>query len=196
MKTVSENTKTAKRQFRSRMKALLRNMDYGLRRQKSSSACENLVRTQCFRDSAVVMMYLSIPYETDISEAIVHGFRQNKRVCVPRILSGSRDMEPVLIDSPEGLPFPQVSGLRNPCGGEVISASEIDMIITPGLGFDRNGNRLGRGGGFYDSFFLKNDRAVRCGFAFEQQMVEQIPVTDMDICMDMLVTDSRVINCD
>ena len=71
---------------------------------------------------------------------------------------------------------------------------EIDLVVTPGLGFDRKGNRLGRGGSYYDRFFANEQlKASRCGFAFAEQLVDSVPVTSTDIPMDFLVTDEEVI---
>ena len=67
------------------------------------------------------------------------------------------------------------------------------MVVAPGLGFDHQGNRLGRGGGYYDKF-LANEKlnADVCGFGFSEQMVDSVPVIDTDIAMDFLVTDEKV----
>jgi len=68
------------------------------------------------------------------------------------------------------------------------------LIITPGLAFDRTGNRLGRGGSYYDRFFEhKTLRAIKCGFAFDEQIVESIPTSEHDQPVDMLITDKEVI---
>ena len=69
------------------------------------------------------------------------------------------------------------------------------MVVTPGLGFDRNGNRLGRGGGYYDRFFAHGRlKACKCGFAFAEQLIDSVPVTDHDQPMDMLITDAEILH--
>ena len=63
----------------------------------------------------------------------------------------------------------------------------------PGLGFDEQGNRLGRGGGYYDRFFATTDlRAQRCGFAFAEQVVDSVPTAEHDVSMNFLVTDNDI----
>ena len=75
-----------------------------------------------------------------------------------------------------------------------ILAEEIDMVVTPALGFDRKGNRLGRGGSYYDRFFANPVlKASRCGFAFSEQLVDSVPVTEHDEPVDLLVTDEEII---
>ena len=71
---------------------------------------------------------------------------------------------------------------------------EIDLVVAPGLGFDRKGNRLGRGGSYYDRFFTNKElKAAKCGFAFAEQVIETVPVTEHDMPVDMLVTDEEVL---
>ena len=70
---------------------------------------------------------------------------------------------------------------------------DIDLVVTPALGFDGKGNRLGRGGSCYDRFFANARlQAARCGFAFAQQQVETVPVAEHDEPVDFLVTDEGV----
>jgi 5-formyltetrahydrofolate cyclo-ligase len=71
---------------------------------------------------------------------------------------------------------------------------DIDLVVTPALGFDRQGNRLGRGGSYYDRFFANTElKASRCGFAFTEQLVDSIPITEHDEPVDSLVTDEGII---
>ncbi|MEA3225492.1 MAG: 5-formyltetrahydrofolate cyclo-ligase, partial [Planctomycetota bacterium] len=89
------------------------------------------------------------------------------------------------------------SGLRNPISGVPVPFGEIDLVVTPGLGFDNKGHRLGRGGAYYDRFFANtNLKAVRCGFGFTEQILDSVPVTDHDVPVNMLVTDEQVIYFD
>lgn len=67
---------------------------------------------------------------------------------------------------------------------------QIDLYIVPGVAFDRNGNRLGRGGGYYDRL-LKNKKNIKIGLAYEIQMVAQVPHSSYDIPMDMVVTEAK-----
>ena len=84
-------------------------------------------------------------------------------------------------------------GLRNPSGNEIMDVAQIDMVVVPGLGFDESGDRLGRGAGFYDRFLAShNFKGIRCGLAFEDQLMASVPVDEHDMRLDMLVTDQKV----
>ena len=163
------------------------------RSEKSRKACQNLISTAQFQNASAIMMYLSLPHEVDTSEAILHAWQLDKTVMVPKISWQQRHMIPVQINSLETGFSTEVSGLRNPITGVPIPFEEIDLVVAPALGFDRKGNRLGRGGCYYDRFFANKElKACRCGFAFAEQVVDSIPVTDSDQPVDLLVTDEEV----
>ncbi len=71
-------------------------------------------------------------------------------------------------------------------------ADELDLILVPGLAFDRTGRRLGRGGGFYDRL-LPQYNAIRAGLCFDFQCLEEIPNEPHDCAMELLVTESKIL---
>lgn len=84
-------------------------------------------------------------------------------------------------------------GIREPVEGMPVPVSDIDLVVVPGLAFDEQGNRLGRGRGFYDRFLSHPDfHGTSCALALEDQVVPNIPIGPSDVCVDMLVTDVRV----
>ena len=164
------------------------------RAEKSRKACQNLILTPEFENALTVMIYLSLPHEVDTSEAILHAWQYDKIVAVPKISWQQRHMIPVQINSLETGFTTAASGLRNPVTGVPIPFEEIDLVVAPALGFDSKGNRLGRGGSFYDRFFAnKQLKASRCGLVFKEQVVNSIPVTESDEPVDFLVTDEEII---
>ena len=183
-----------KAQLRTQFREILLGMSPEERVEKSRKACQNLMRTEQFADVVTVLAFLSLPHEVDTSEAILCAWQLGKTVAAPKISWQQRHMIPVEIKTLDTGFSTEIGGLRNPVKGLPIPFEEIDMVITPGLGFDRNGNRLGRGGSYYDKFFTnKRLRAIKCGLAFEEQVVDHITVTDQDIPVDMLVTDEQVV---
>ena len=163
---------------------------------KSKQICWQIVDSETFRNASVVMMFLSLPHEVDTTPMILHAWQQGKTVAVPKVSWEQRHMIPVEITSLEtGLKTDKL-GLRNPTNGMPVPFEEIDLVITPGLGFDRSGNRLGRGGSYYDNFFLNNRiSAARWGIAFSQQMCDEIPHDENDVPVDAVVTEDEMIIC-
>ena len=164
------------------------------RKEKSKKACRNLLSTPEFQKATAVMLYVSLPHEVDTSEAILHAWQSGKLVAVPKISWQQRHMIPVRINSLETGFSVEASGLRNPVTGVPMPLEEIDLVVAPALGFDGRGNRLGRGGSYYDRFFTNEKlKAVRCGLAFAEQKIDSIPVTRTDVPVDILVTDEEVV---
>lgn len=167
------------------------------RDERSRKACQKLVSTEPFQSASTVMMFLSLPHEVDTSEAILHAWQLGKTVAVPKVSWEQRHMIPVQINSLETGFSTGASGLRNPVAGAPVPFGEIDLVVTPGLGFDRKGNRLGRGGSYYDRFFANAElKAIRCGLAFAEQLVDAVPVAEHDEPVDLLVTDKEIVHFD
>ncbi len=182
-----------KEQLRRQLQKRLLAIPSQQRSEKSKKACRNLISTPQFQSASVVMMYLSLPHEADTSEAILCAWQLGKTVLVPKISWQQRHMIPVQINSLETDFSTEVAGLRNPVTGVPMPIEEIDLVVAPALGFDDKGNRLGRGGAYYDRFFAnKKLKASRCGFAFVEQQIDSIPVREYDEPVDFLVTDEAI----
>jgi 5-formyltetrahydrofolate cyclo-ligase len=182
-----------KEQLRSELQKRLLAMPSEQRSEKSRRACRNLISTPQFQSASSIMMYLSLPHEVDTSEAILHAWQLGKAVAVPKISWQQRRMIAVEINSLETGFSTSASGLRSPAMGVPVPFEEISLVVTPALGFDRKGYRLGRGGSYYDRFFTDEKfRASKCGFAFTEQVVDSIPADSTDVPMDFLVTDEEV----
>ena len=159
----------------------------------SFRACQHVCELEEFKQATTVMLYLAMDKEMDTSQAILQALQQDKTVLVPIVQWQERKLTPVAIDTLNCPMEITRYGLRNPTSTETVPLSEIELIITPGLGFDDQGNRIGRGGGFYDRF-LEDEalQAKRCGFGFECQIIERIPMDEHDKKMHLLVTDQMV----
>ena len=184
----------SKTELRQQLKTCLLGIQQQQRQDKSQKACKHLFSMEQFRQAGTVMLYLSLPYEIDTSEAILNCWQSGKTVAVPKISWEQRHMIPVKINSLDTAFSTGQTGLRNPISGTPVPFEEIDLVVTPALGFDRKGNRLGRGGAYYDKFFSHEKlHAHKCGFAYAEQIIDSIPVTENDKPVDSLVTDNGVI---
>ncbi len=183
-----------KGQLRLKLKNCLMSINEHQRAEKSRLACKNLTELAQFQHAETVMMYLSLPYEIDTSEAILECWKAGKTVAVPKISWEQRHMIPVQINSLETGFSTGSMGIRNPLAGVPVPFEDIDLVVTPALAFDRKGNRLGRGGSFYDRFFANEKlKAHKCGFAYAEQLIDNVPVTEHDKPVDSLVTDNGVL---
>ncbi|MHC4114374.1 MAG: 5-formyltetrahydrofolate cyclo-ligase [Planctomycetota bacterium] len=186
-----------KHQLRLSLQKTLLAMSSKQRKEKSKKACQNLIGTRQFQEASTIMMFLSLPHEVCTNEAILCAWQLGKTVAVPKISWQQKHMLPVQINTLEDGFSTEVAGLRNPIKGSPVPFEEIDLVVTPGLAFDRQGNRLGRGGGYYDRFFTNEKlKRQRCGFAFAEQLIDSVPISERDERVDLLVTDEQVIYFD
>lgn len=175
------------------MKAALGAMPAGTAAELSRAACESLLALAEYQQARSVMLYAPIAGEVDCRPIAVAAWKDGKTVLLPRVTWAERHMVAVPVDS---LNHPVVTGrnsLREP-EGEPWPVERIDLIVVPGLAYDRLGNRLGRGGGFYDRFLARATLAAHtCGLAFSIQMVRELPVHPNDYPVKVLVTDKEVL---
>lgn len=86
-------------------------------------------------------------------------------------------------------------GVREPAAHcEEISLDQFDLVLVPGMAFDLTGNRLGRGRGFYDRL-LVGISGIKCGIAYDFQLLEKIPAETHDAKVDFILTPSRSVRC-
>ncbi len=182
-----------KQSLRKTIRQKLADIDPAVLQAKSMAACKRLMDQPEFRQTRVVMIYMPLPREVDISPVALRSWQEDKTVCAPRLSWSQRHMLPVEIRSLESGLTTTRHGLREPAAGEPMPVDMIDMVIVPALAYDHQGNRLGRGAGFYDRFLASPYfRGLAVGLAFREQIVDQVPMQESDQPVHMLVTDEDV----
>lgn len=182
-----------KSDLRRQLRAALASLTEEQRRLKSQTATALLVGAPEFAQARTVMLYLSSPQEVDTSGIALKCWQAGKTVCVPKVSWDQRRMLPTEITSLQVDMHEVRPGIREPTGGKPCPVQFIDLVIVPGLGFSDRGFRIGRGMGFYDRFLAQPDfLGVSCGLAYEEQIVDEIPVLDHDVPLGMLITDRGI----
>jgi 5-formyltetrahydrofolate cyclo-ligase len=155
---------------------------------------EQVTAWSVFKDAHCVACYVSIDNEVDTRRLIISALDMGKQVCVP-VTQKKSVMHFQLISGLDEL-LPTRFGLLEPVfqAEKIVVPDDLDLVIVPGLAFDRQGNRLGFGGGFYDRF-LTRCSATRMGLAYAFQVVDVVPIENHDVQMDRLVTEDEVILC-
>jgi 5-formyltetrahydrofolate cyclo-ligase len=179
-----------KPRIRDEIKAALAQMSSEQIENDSKAAAELLAAQREFTDARSVMIFLPIPGEIDARGIARAAWAQGKRVAVPKIRAPGL-MDAVEIHSlTDGL-APGVMNILEPVDNVILAADELDLIIAPALAFDRRGNRLGRGGGYYDRFIDRHSSALVCGLAFDVQLLDEVPRESHDEPVNMLVTNNE-----
>ena len=162
-------------------------------RRKSRLISEALYSLDEFSSSWVLMTYVSFGKEPDTLSMIEKCLGQARSVCIPKTIWKTHTIEPVQIFNLDDIDRSGI--IPQPFDGPAVDPATIELIIVPGVVFDRFGNRIGMGGGFYDKF-LDTCHAVKIGLAFDFQVLsERIPSEGHDVRLDMIVTDKGVIHC-
>jgi len=192
----SEVIRSAKKQMRAAMRAVVDQMSAEQRHAGSVAACNRAIALDAFRHATTVMLYLPITSEVDVTSIAVRCFREGKTVCVPRVDWKRHDMHAVEVSSLDDRVLEvDEHGVRTPREGQPIPPAMIDLVIVPGLAFDQCGMRLGRGGGYYDRFLARLKPAagtVTVGIVFDQQIVDEVPAAAHDLAVDKVITDRRM----
>ena len=134
-------------------------------------------------------VYLSYSSEAPTDGLIEALIKQGFSVFCPRIVG--KEMETVAFGEDFSL---NERGIREPIG--TATEEEMQFVITPFLAADKQGNRLGYGGGYYDRYFAKNEKAVRIGYGYDFQMIKRVPCERTDIPLDYIVTEKQILKTD
>lgn len=148
----------------------------------SDSIWEQIELLPEFRSARVVAAYWSLPDEV-YSHRFVEKWCTEKRILLPVMLEGNR-LE--LREYRPGCTMNEAEFCIREPEGNLCTPGEVELVLVPGMAFDRNNNRLGRGKGYYDRLLNQVD-AYKIGVCFGFQFLERIPVDSHDVPMDRIV---------
>lgn len=186
--TSGDDEVEAKTRLRERMARRRRELHERERALRSARVVEQVVATPEWSAAEVVGFYVSVDAEVETRRAIAAALG-GKRVAAPRVDPEAGAMDFAALEDLEDLEEGPL-GVPEPTGSPV-DPGDLDLVLVPGLAFDEAGNRLGRGGGYYDRF-LARCPAWSCGLAFGFQLVDRVPVDGGDVPVDAVATEHRV----
>lgn len=188
----------ARHQLRLRILAERKKLSLADRQGMERRIIETLVTLPIFKAYQIVLIYCNYQSEVATLPLLHWCLAEGKTVCVPLAVPECSEVLTVTITDPlldlapgyKGIPEP-VPNMRE---SRVLSPECLHAVIVPGAVFDRAGNRLGYGGGYYDRFLAQAaPQAIRIGLAYSGQLVDQIPALSHDVPMDVLVTEKEVL---
>ena len=184
----------SKEELRSEMRTRLRGMSPALHAEASLVICQMAANLPAFLKSRCVALFAPLPSEPDIHPLIEEAWAQGKRVVLPLMIR--RGSAPQLdwheIASWNDVVVPGPFGLRepDPLRCRRVPTAELDCAFAPGVAFDGDGVRLGRGGGFYDSFLAAAPATLPCiGLMFSLQKVAAVPREPHDQALRFVLTE-------
>ena len=183
------------RKSRQRTELRQRLADIGEGRQRSAAAeIDRLLRERLGdRLAEGVLAFHPLPDEPDLRPLLQHLLGLGHLICLPGVDWEKKTMTPLRLESLDGTRRGR-HGVIEPEPRTPIDAGELSLVLVPGLGFDRRGRRLGRGGGFYDRFLADcPPQVLPVGVAFDDQLVERVETGPHDIPLPMVITDTGII---
>lgn len=163
-----------------------------VRAEKSKKILESLEALDLFINAKNILFYYTNGSEVN-TVPLIEKITKHKKVFLPRIVgknefialefTGQEKLKKGAYDIPE-------PSLEEERGDE----KNLDLIIVPGVAFDKEGVRIGMGKGFYDRFLSKMEKVPRIGLAFNEQMLDQLPKDPYDENVDIIITDKTILN--
>lgn len=188
--------KQQKEQLRKQMLTKLVSLAKNELRRRSKNVEIKLSSLSLYKDSEVILFYYPLRGEVDVREIIRKAF-SNKKVCLPVTDFANKNLRIFQINNLESSLVKGTFGIKEPNKEKAkeLDIREIDTVIVPGLAFDRQKNRLGRGGGFYDRLLEKLPNSTnKVGVAFDFQILECLPTNLLtDQRVDTIVTENCII---
>lgn len=143
-----------------------------------------------FRSAQTVLFYYPIRNEVNLIELLKKSINQ-KTICLPFVEKKKRFMTARKISDFDTLKMGKYGIMSAPEGSRIIEPHEIDMVIVPMVVFDKDKNRIGYGGGYYDTYLCECNNAFWCGVAHSVQRYEKIMPDIHDLLLDVIVTENK-----
>ena len=176
-----------KKAIRSKMLFRLKTQKEEDRNRKSKLITGKLLRNKVFKKAKIVMLYIAFGGEVNTEEMIREAKKIGKLICVPVCRKDKETMQPAILKDHAKLkkgPY----GVLEPVALAQVKPKDLDLVIVPGLAFDKKGNRLGRGKGCYDRFLSTlSERTPSIGLAFDFQILSLVPTTSYDVSVKKVI---------
>jgi 5-formyltetrahydrofolate cyclo-ligase len=181
----------AKSVLREQIRARAKSLSPAARANASAELAARLREQNVWRAAKSLLLFAPLPDEPDIWPLLTEALAANKIVALPSFMPGTSIYAARRILDPARDVVIGKFGIRE--GADVspeIELNQLDLVLVPGVAFDSHGRRLGRGKGFYDRL-LAGVRGTKCGVAFDEQIVDAVPVEPLDIPLNCILTPTR-----
>lgn len=165
----------------------------------SRQICGKFAALPEYAAARTVMCFVDVRTEVRTRQFLPEALTHDKRIVVPYCVEG--ELELFLLESMDELavgmykilePKPELRGLPE----KRVAVEELDLIMVPGVAFDRRGGRMGHGKGYYDKLLEHARPGVPLvALAFECQLFDEIPTAPHDVFMDKIITERAVYEC-
>jgi 5-formyltetrahydrofolate cyclo-ligase len=176
-----------KEQIRSKILLKLKTQKEEDQKRKSRLVSRKFFRTKEFIKAKTAMFYIAFGGEVNTDQMIKEARKLGKIVTVPVCKKNRAVLRPCILDEATALkkgPY----GVLEPAAKEEVSLKDLDLVVVPGIAFDKKGCRLGRGKGCYDKFLKElPEDTPSIGLAFNFQILPAVPSAPHDIRVDKVI---------
>jgi 5-formyltetrahydrofolate cyclo-ligase len=167
-----------------------------MRETDSARLCAKLKEQAFFQNAGSILFFASLPEEEpNLWTLLNETLAANKMVALPCFDADNQIYHPRQVKDIHVEILSGKFGIREPAPTCVaLPLDDLDLVLVPGLAFDAQGHRLGRGKGFYDRM-LQDFRGKKAGIAFDEQIVDAVPAEKNDVKMDFVLTPTRCLAC-
>lgn len=185
------NMKEQKAALRRQARAAVELLSPAERARAAARACELLFQQPVWRQARAVLLYAPLPDELDLTAALEAALREGKVAALLRYDRARRNYSPFQVSDARRDLQPGFFGVLEPgphC--PEVPGNQLDLTLAPGVVFSIDGGRVGRGKGFYDRL-LPLVSGVKCGVAFDEQLVPTVPLEPHDVRLNCILTPTR-----
>lgn len=176
-----------KQSLRVQARRFLARLDADLKQTASRKILDQLEGWEPWRAARTVCAFSALSFEPDV----LTPWPAKKKIILPRVAGSTLNLHFV---EHAGELVAGSFGISEPSEHAPMAEAKADLILVPGLAFDRSGERLGRGGGYYDRF-LVGFEGLRVGICFQEVVFDRIPSEPHDAAVDFLATPGGIISC-
>lgn len=187
--------KSQKRQLRLRIKSTRQNLTLFEQQAATRIITERLIRQSEFKNAQSIALYMSINMEVSTQMIFQRALLLHKSCYLPKMIA-NQSLRFIKVDSKSPLEKNRF-GIFEPCETNAVmkESCQFDLVLVPLVAFDAALHRLGMGGGYYDRTFANRDcqrRPFMVGLGYDFQRVNQLPNSNLDVSLDMVVTEKRL----
>jgi 5-formyltetrahydrofolate cyclo-ligase len=170
------------------LRRLIREQKRTMTREQIDSASQRLAQllfeTDLYKNASVLYGYM--PYNQEVNTLLIleRALRDGKRVAVPKVYGDTMNF--IYLEDLSQV-APSSMGIPEPIADEPIARDERALVLMPGLAFDKAGNRMGYGGGYYDKFLAAEPTHPTVALCYDFQLVDTIPTDVYDIPVDLVI---------
>ncbi|NVN93806.1 MAG: 5-formyltetrahydrofolate cyclo-ligase [Bacteroidetes bacterium] len=176
-------TDELKKQIRKEIKQLKANLSFDKKLERSALIFSKLETNIFFQNAKSVLLYWSMEDEVQTHDFVIK-WAHEKEIILPSVQNDILVLKK--FEGIQNLKTGEKYAIQEPNGEEFENFDKIDVVIVPGIAFDREKNRMGRGKAYYDRLLIKLN-AYKIAVCFDFQIIDSVPIDAHDIKMDEII---------